>query len=157
MSQLNDIYSSRILELAAAIPRTTRLERPDATATAHSKLCGSIITVDVMLDGVRIADFGQTVKACLLGQASSSAVAARIVGSTVSEVRRVAAEMRRMLKEGGPPPADPWSDLAALQPVKDFKARHTSTLLIFEAREKAFVEIEGRRAGADRTAQVGVA
>lgn len=148
MAELNAIYNTRILELAADIPRGERLTSPDATATAHSKLCGSTITVDLKLDGDRIADFGQTVRACLLGQASASIVGREVVGSTVAEIRGVAETMRKMLKEGGPPPTGRWSDLAMLEPVKDYKARHASTLLIFEAIEKALVEVEARRAAA---------
>lgn len=148
MAELNAIYNTRILELAAGIPRGERLAGPDATATAHSKLCGSTITVDLKLEGDRIAEFGQTVRACLLGQASASIVGREIVGSTVAEIRAVAETMRKMLKEGGPPPTGRWSDLAMLEPVKDYKARHASTLLIFEAIEKAVAEIEARRAAA---------
>lgn len=148
MAELNAIYNTRILELAADIPRGERLADPDATATAHSKLCGSTITVDLELDGERIAGFGQTVRACLLGQASASIVGREVVGSTVAEIRAVAQTMRAMLKEGGPPPGGRWADLALLEPVKDYKARHASTLLVFEAIEKALAEIEARRAAA---------
>jgi NifU-like protein involved in Fe-S cluster formation len=145
MTELNALYNDRILELAAAIPPARRLERPDASASAHSKLCGSTITVDLALDGDRITDYAQTVKACLLGQAAASVVAANVVGSTVEEVRRVAGEMRRMLKENGPPPSGKWADLAVLQPVREVKGRHTSTLLAFEAILRA---LDAREAGA---------
>lgn len=137
MSALDAIYSNRIMELAAAIPRCVRLAKPDATATAHSKLCGSTITVDLKLDGDRVIDFGQTVKACLLGQASASVVGRELVGATVAEFQEVARQMRAMLKEGGEGPSGRWADLAALAPVRDHKARHASTLLAFEAVEKA--------------------
>lgn len=137
MSALDAIYSDRILELAAQIPRTVRLGQPHGSATAHSRLCGSTITVDVALDGDRVVDFGQTVKACLLGQASASVVGREIVGSTISELRQVGETMRRMLKEGGEGPDGRWADLAMLAPVRDYKARHASTLLIFEAVERA--------------------
>lgn len=133
MTELSALYNDRILELAAAIPAARRLEHPDATASAHSKLCGSTITVDLKLDGERITDYAQVVKACLLGQASASVVAANIVGSTVEEVRRVADVMRRMLKENGPPPGGRWTDLGVLEPVREVKGRHASTLLAFEA------------------------
>lgn len=148
MAELNAIYNTRILELAADIPRGERLADPDATATAHSKLCGSTITVDLKLEGERIADFGQTVRACLLGQASASIVGREVVGSMVAEIRDVAETMRRMLKEGGSPPTGRWSDLGMLEPVKDYKARHASTLLVFEAIEKALAEIEAHRPAA---------
>ena len=148
MAALEDIYSQRILELAASIPHTTRLTDPDATEMAHSKLCGSTITVDLKMDGDRVTDFGQTVKACLLGQSSASIVGRLIVGSTAAEIRQVAEVMRKMLKENGPPPTGKWADLAVLEPVRDYKSRHTSTLLIFEAVERAIAKIEAKRAAA---------
>jgi len=137
MADLDDIYGLRILELAAAIPRTKMPPAPSGTARAHSKLCGSTVEVGLSIDGDRITDFGQSVKACLLGQASASVVGREIVGSTVEEVREIAAIMQRMLKKDGDPPTGRWADLAALQPVKDYKARHTSTLLVFDAVERA--------------------
>lgn len=148
MTDLDAIYNTRILELAAAIPRTARLADPGATATAHSKLCGSTITVDLSMHGDRITDFGQTVKACLLGQAAASVVGREIVGSTVAEFHTVAEIMRRMLKDMGPPPTGRWSDLGVLLPVRDYKALHTSTLLVFEAVERAIAEIEARDSAA---------
>src|SRR5690606_6748980 len=97
MPELADLYSTRILELAAQISRTERLAAPDASARAHSKLCGSTITVDIKTTGDRVTDYGQTVKACLLGQAASSVMAANIIGSTFAELHQVAEEMRSML------------------------------------------------------------
>jgi NifU-like protein involved in Fe-S cluster formation len=144
MTTLNDIYSLRILELAAEIPRTARLAEPDATATAHSKLCGSTVTVDIRLAEGRVTDYGQTVKACLLGQSAASVVGREVVGSTIEEMREVGATMRRMLKENGPPPAGRWADLAMLEPVRDYKARHASTLLVFDAVERAIAEAEAK-------------
>ncbi|WP_375459822.1 iron-sulfur cluster assembly scaffold protein [uncultured Enterovirga sp.] len=130
---LDDIYNRRILELAADIPRLGRLRQPDATATAHSRLCGSTVTVDVATDGERVTDFAHEVKACALGQASSSIMARNVVGATAEELRQVRDEMRRMLKESGAPPDGRWADLAVLEPVRDYKARHASTLLTFDA------------------------
>ncbi len=144
MAALSEIYNSRIIELAAAIPRAERLAAPDATATAHSKLCGSTITVDIAIENGRVVAFGQQVKACLLGQAAASVLGREIVGSTSQELRDVAERMRAMLKAGGDPPEGRWADLAVLQPVKDHKARHASTLLVFEAVERALGEIEAR-------------
>lgn len=144
MTKLSEIYNARIVELAARIPPARHLASPDATATAHSKLCGSTITVELALADGRISDYAATVKACLLGQAAASIVAAEIIGSTARELADVTAVMRRMLKEGGPPPAGRWSDLAILEPVKDYKARHTSTLLVFEAVEKALAAAAAR-------------
>lgn len=146
MADLDEIYHTRILELAAAMPRTERLAAPDATASAHSKLCGSTIEVDVKMSGGRIVDYGQTVKACLLGQASASVVGREIVGTDIAEFIAVAETMRRMLKENGPPPTGRWADLAVLEPVRDYKARHASTLLVFDALRKAIAEICGEEA-----------
>lgn len=152
MTDLSAIYNTRILELAANIPGAQRLEHPDATAMAHSKLCGSTVTVDLKLDGDRVVAFGQTVKACLLGQAAASVVGREIVGTTSAELREVAATMRRMLKENGPAPQGRWADLGVLEPVRDYKARHASTLLIFDAVERALAEIEAKRTGATAVA-----
>jgi NifU-like protein involved in Fe-S cluster formation len=147
MTMLSDIYNQKILELAANIPCNDRLDQPDASATAHSKLCGSTVTVDLrMRDGV-VIDYGQTVKACLLGQSASAIMGHRIVGATAEELREVGAQMRAMLKENGLPPTGKWRDLEVLEPVRDFKARHTSTLLVFDAVEDAIGQIEARGEG----------
>ena len=131
---LNDVYNKRILELAADIPRQGRLSAPDASATAHSKLCGSTVTVDLVLRDGKVADFAHDVKACALGQASSSIMARNVVGSTPEELRLIRDTVRKMLKENGAPPADgKWADVAVLEPVRDYKARHASTLLTFDA------------------------
>lgn len=130
---LTDVYNRRILELAADIPRQGRLAAPDASATAHSKLCGSTVTVDLCLRDGRVSDFAHDVKACALGQASSSIMARNVVGATPDELRRVREDMRRMLKENGSPPGGRWADLAVLEPVRDYKARHASTMLTFDA------------------------
>jgi NifU-like protein involved in Fe-S cluster formation len=142
MAELDEIYNTRILELAGAMTHNTRLANPDATASAHSKLCGSDIEIDIKMQSGRVSDYGQTVKACLLGQAAASVMAREIVGSTPDELHNVAAQMRAMLKDGGPPPSGRWADLATLEPVRNYKARHTSTLLVFDAVEKALADIE---------------
>ena len=143
---LNDVYNRRILELAAHIPRLGRLPKPDASATALSKLCGSTVTVDLKMDGDTVTDFAHEVKACALGQASSSIMASRVVGSKADELRRLRETVRKMLKENGPPPADEkWADIAVLEPVRDYKARHASTLLTFDAVVDAIGQIEGKR------------
>jgi NifU-like protein involved in Fe-S cluster formation len=143
---LDDIYNRRILELAADIPRLGTLDPADASATAHSRLCGSTVTVYVRTDGDRVADFAQDVKACALGQASSSVMGRLAIGSTADELRDVRATMQRMLKEGGPPPDGRWSDLAALEPVRDYKARHASTMLTFDAIVQAMDAAAAKRA-----------
>jgi NifU-like protein involved in Fe-S cluster formation len=142
---LNDIYNKRILELAADIPRLGRLANPQASATAHSKLCGSTVTVDLALEGDVVSDFAHDVKACALGQASSSIMGRTVVGSTAQELRLVREAMRKMLKEGGGPPSGRWEELQVLEPVRDFKARHASTLLTFDAVVDALNQIEARR------------
>lgn len=150
MTVLNEMYNTRIFELAAEIPRQERLADADASATAHSKLCGSTVSIDLKLDDAgRVSGFGQSVKACLLGQAAASVVGREIVGSSAAELREVGRIMRRMLKEDGPPPTGRWADLGVLQPVKDYKARHASTLLVFDAVERALTDIEARRSGAE--------
>jgi NifU-like protein involved in Fe-S cluster formation len=143
---LDDVYNRRILELAAEIPRQGRLAAPDASATAHSKLCGSVVTVDLVMDGDVVTDFAHEVKACALGQASSSIMARHVVGSTAEELRAIREVARRMLKENGAPPDGKWADLAVLEPVRDYKARHASTLLTFDAVVDAINQIEAKRA-----------
>ena len=142
---LDDVYNRRILELAADIPRLGRLEKADASATAHSKLCGSTVTVDLSMDGDTVTDFGHDVKACALGQASSSIMARNVVGSNADELRDIRQKMRRMLKEKGEPPAGKWADLAVLEPVRDYQARHASTMLTFDAVVAAIDEIAAKR------------
>ena len=146
MTLPDDIYSQSILELAAAMPRTARLAAPQATARAHSKLCGSTVTVDLAMEGDLVTDYGQSVKACLLGQSAASVMGREIIGSTAVELRAVGSAMRRMLKEEGAPPHGKWRDLAVLEPVRGYKARHASTLLVFDAVEDAISQIEAKRA-----------
>ncbi|KAF0126146.1 MAG: NifU domain-containing protein [Xanthobacteraceae bacterium] len=149
---LDDVYNKRILELAANIPRLGRLAAPDASSTAHSKLCGSTVTVDIALDGDVVTDFAHDVKACALGQASSAIMASHVVGSTAAELRALRDDVRRMLKENGPPPGGRWADIAVLEPVRDFKARHASTLLTFDAVVDAIGKAEAARSGGARAA-----
>jgi NifU-like protein involved in Fe-S cluster formation len=141
-AMLNNIYNQRILELAGNIPRIGRLSQPDATASAHSKLCGSTITVDVSLRDGKVADYAHELKACALGQASASIMARNVVGSTPQELREAREALRKMLKENGPPPAGKWADLAVLEPVRDYKPRHGSTLLAFDAVAEAVTKAE---------------
>jgi SUF system NifU family Fe-S assembly protein len=142
---LEHIYNQRILEFASDIPRLSRLERPDATAVAHSKLCGSKVTVDLAMEDDVVTDFGHEVKACALGQASSSIMARHVVGSRADELKTLREQMYAMLKENGAPPSGKWQDLEALTPVRDFKARHASTLLTFDAVVDAINQIEAKR------------
>lgn len=144
---LNDIYNKKIIELAGNIPRLGRLADPDASATAHSKLCGSTVKVDLkMQDGV-VSDFAHDVKACALGQASSSIMARHVVGSNATELRELRETVRKMLKENGAPPQGKWEDIAMLEPVRDYKARHASTMLTFDAVVDAIGQIEAKASG----------
>src|SRR5580693_1990343 len=150
---LNDIYNKRIIELAGNIPRLGRLAAPDASATAHSKLCGSTVKVDLKMDGPVVTDFAHDVKACALGQASSSIMASHVIGSTASELRELRETVRKMLKENGKPPAGgKWADIALLEPVRDYKARHASTMLTFDAVVDAIGQIEAKSVS-EKTAQ----
>jgi NifU-like protein involved in Fe-S cluster formation len=149
---LNEVYNRRILELAAAIPRIGRLDTPDASATALSKLCGSTVTIDLKMNGDTVTDFAHEVKACALGQASSSIMARNIIGAKASELKDLREGVRKMLKENGAPPANgKWADIAVLEPVRNYKARHASTLLTFDAVVDAIGQIEARRAGKPAT------
>lgn len=144
---LNDVYNRRIIELAGTIPRIGRLADPDASATAVSRLCGSTVTVDLKMTGDKVSDFAHEVKACALGQASSSIMASHVIGSTAGELRGLREDVRKMLKENGKPPAaGKWADIAVLEPVRDYKARHASTLLTFDAVVDAIDQIEAKRA-----------
>src|SRR6516162_3127875 len=147
-AMLNDVYNRRILELAGNIPRLGRLADADASATAHSKLCGSTVTIDLKMEGDTVTDFAHEVKACALGQASSSIMARNVVGARAQELRELREAVRRMLKEDGAPPAGKWSDIAVLEPVRDYKARHASTLLTFDAVVSAIDQIESKRRAA---------
>lgn len=144
---IDDVYNAKILEFAGNIPRIGRLDDPDASARAHSKLCGSTVTVDLKMEGGHVTDFAHDVKACALGQASSSVMARNIVGATADELRAVREAMRKMLKENGPAPEGRFADLKYLEPVRDYKARHPSTMLTFDAVVDAIDQIERKRAG----------
>jgi len=141
---LSDLYSDRILEIAGNQPIPGRLADADGSARKVSRVCGSTIEVDIKLrDGV-IVGYGHDISACALGQTSAAIVATHIVGTTIAEFRRVRDEMTAMLKADGPPPAgDKWIDLKYLEPVRDYRPRHTSTLLVFEAVAEAIEKAQG--------------
>jgi NifU-like protein involved in Fe-S cluster formation len=142
---LNEVYNRRIIELAGTIPLIGRLADPDASATAHSRLCGSTVTIDLKMEGDTVTDFAHEVKACALGQASSSIMARNIIGAKADELRELRESVRKMLKENGAPPASgKWADIAVLEPVRDYKARHASTLLTFDAVVDAIGQIEAK-------------
>lgn len=143
--ELSDLYSERILQIAANQPIPGRLAAPDATARKVSRVCGSSIEVDVaVLDGT-ITAYGHKISACALGQTSAAIVATNIVGTPVTEFRALRDEMSAMLKANGTPPAGRWSDLAYLEPVRDYAPRHTSTLLVFDAVVEALDKLEPAR------------
>jgi SUF system NifU family Fe-S assembly protein len=143
---IDDVYNAKILEFAGNIPRIGTLDDADASARAHSKLCGSTVKVWLKLDGDIVCDFAHEVKACALGQASSSIMANNIVGASTQELRTVREQMTAMLKQGGNAPEGRFSDLKFLEPVRDYKARHASTLLTFDAVVDAIDQIESKRA-----------
>jgi NifU-like protein involved in Fe-S cluster formation len=142
---INEVYNKRIIELAGNIPRLGRLPEAQASATAHSKLCGSTVTVDLKMEGDAVTDFAHEVKACALGQASSSIMARLVIGAKADELRNLRETVRKMLKENGAPPEGKWADIAVLEPVRDYKARHASTMLTFDAVVDAVNQIEAKR------------
>jgi NifU-like protein involved in Fe-S cluster formation len=146
---VNELYNKAILTLAGNIERSGRLPDPDATVFLDSPLCGSRITVDVKMQGDHVSDYAADVKACALGQAASAIMAKHVIGQTVEQLREVAAGMRAMLKNHAAPPTGEWSELEVLQPVADYKARHGSVMLPFEAVLKAVEEIAAKRAAAE--------
>jgi NifU-like protein involved in Fe-S cluster formation len=139
---LDDIYNIKIIELASNIANLGRLDNPDATATKVSRLCGSKVTVDIIIKSNVVVEFAHDVKACALGQASSSIMAKNIIGSSKEELFLISKTMEKMLKNDGPVPEGRWSELAFLQPVKDYKSRHSSTMLTFEAVNEALNNIK---------------
>ncbi len=141
---LDDVYNRRVLELAADIPRLGRLAAPDASAKAHSKLCGSTVTIDLSLRDGHVVDFAHDVRACALGQASSSLMARHVIGATPEELASLRKTMIAMLKTKGPPPSGKFADFAVLEPIRDFKARHASTLLTFDAVVDALEQIAAK-------------
>ncbi|MEP2944023.1 MAG: iron-sulfur cluster assembly scaffold protein [Hyphomicrobiales bacterium] len=139
---IDDVYNAKILEFAGNIPRIGRLDTPMASAKAHSKLCGSTVVIDlVVTDGV-VSDFAHEVKACALGQAASSIMAHHIIGASIEELKEVRECARSMLKEEGEPPLGRFEDVKYLTPVREYKARHASTLLTFDAVVDALNQIE---------------
>ena len=145
---MDDIYNSKILEFAGNIPLTGTLEDADASAQAHSRLCGSKVRIWLKMDGDTISAFSHDVKACALGQASSSIMARHVVGATSGEVRKAREDMLAMLKADGEGPDGRFADMRYLLPVRDYKARHASIMLTFDAVVDAIGQIEARRAEA---------
>jgi len=134
---IDELYSAKILKAAANMPRAGRLPKPDASAEKVSKLCGSRVLVDVKLDGDKVSDFAQEVKACALGQAAAAVLGEHVIGADIAEIEAGRDALRAMLKEGAPAPEGRFADLAILAPVKDYPPRHASTMLAFEAAAEA--------------------
>ncbi len=141
-AMIDDIYNTDVLRLAANIGRTERLKTPDATVSLRSPLCGSSIEVDIIVsDENDVTDYAHSIKACALGQAAASVMAAAVIGKTREDIAAVKVKMEAMLKDEGPPPEDgDWTALAALAPAKDAKPRHGAILLPFDAVLKAIDE-----------------
>lgn len=142
---IDEVYNAKILEFAGNIPRIGKLDTPDASAKAHSKLCGSTVSVDLKMEDENVSDYAHDVKACALGQSSASILAANIMGASVAELRALKTTMYKMLKEGGPAPEGRFQDLKFLEPVREYRARHASTLLAFDAVVDALDQIEAKR------------
>lgn len=145
-TDLKKLYAGRILELAADIPCSERLNAPDATVKKRSPLCGSTVTVDVGVTNGRISEFGQDVKACALGQAAASVLGAVAIGRSLREIETARDELRAMLRENGSVPQVPFDDFAVLEPARDFKNRHASILLAIEATAEAMAEAQSKAA-----------
>ncbi|WP_240229506.1 iron-sulfur cluster assembly scaffold protein [Devosia lacusdianchii] len=140
--ELSDLYSQKILDLAGNARQPGRLATPDASARKVSRVCGSVVEVDVTVRDGAIVAYGHDISACALGQTSAAVVAREIVGTPIDEFRQVRQQMHAMLKENGVPPAGRWSDLGYLEPVREYRARHMSTLLVFDAVVEALEKIE---------------
>jgi NifU-like protein involved in Fe-S cluster formation len=141
---LMKLYSQRILALAAGIPHVGRLEHPQGSAMKRSPLCGSTVTVDVMVEDGRIAEFAQDVKACALGQSSASVLGTHAIGRTRAEIEKGRDQLKAMIKDGGPAPDAPFAELEVLRPARDYKNRHASILLAWEATLAAMDQSGGR-------------
>lgn len=145
---LDSVYNAKILEYAGNIEHVGELDQPDATSRVHSKLCGSTVDVSLNMDGGIVTDFAHKIKACALGQAASSIMARVVVGSSSQELRELKDTMYKMLKEEGEPPAGKFEEFKFLEPVREYKARHASALLTFDAVVNCIEEIEAQRQAA---------
>lgn len=141
---LDSIYNTKILDYAGNIEHIGRLDAPDASSKQHSKLCGSTVIVDLKFSDGIVTDFAHEVKACALGQAASSIMAQKVIGSTSDELRNLRETVYKMLKENGPAPTGKFEDFKFLEPVREYKARHASTLLTFDAVVDCLEQIEAK-------------
>ncbi|WP_349313495.1 iron-sulfur cluster assembly scaffold protein [Brevundimonas subvibrioides] len=141
---IDDLYSARILTLAANLPHAGRLTDPEGTGDRTAKLCGSRAIVDVTLDADgRVAGFAQDVKACALGQAAAGVLGEVVIGSTDAELRAARDAMLAMLKSGGDGPDGRFEGLRALKQVAAYPARHASTMVAIEATLEAVSQARG--------------
>lgn len=141
---LEKLYNDRILALAESLNRDDRLDDPQATVTLDSPLCGSRIRVDLILDGDHVAQYGQQVRACALGQSAAAIMKKLAPGRDEAELTQIRDIMQAMLKQDGPPPGGDWAELAILEPARAHKSRHASIMLPFNAILKAIAEIKSR-------------
>lgn len=141
---IEDLYAGPLLEAAATIPAHKRLDSPDARARKVSRVCGSEIELEISVkDGV-VDDLAMEVKACALGQAAASIFARAAIGAPLRELASIRDGMIAMLKENGPVPGDTrWAELEKLQPIREYPARHASTLLVFEVAADCAEQILG--------------
>ncbi len=141
------LYSDRILALAAEIPHLGRLPNPQASVRKRSPLCGSTVTMDLVMKDGRVAEMAQDVKACALGQAAAAVVGAALPGRTRPEIETARDGLRAMLTSGGPVPAAPFDGFEVLLPARDYRNRHASILLAIEAAAEAAEAAERAAAG----------
>lgn len=154
---IDDLYSTRILTLAANLPHAGRLAEPEGTGERVARLCGSRAVVDVVLDADgRVIDFAQDIKACALGQAAAGVLGESVIGASVEELQSARDQTLAMLKAGGEGPAGRFEGLRALRQVADYPARHASTLVAIEATLEAVSSVLAKR-GADARARAGAA
>ena len=146
-TDLIQLYSKRILALAADMPLTAPIEGANGTAKARSPLCGSTVSVSLREEEGKVAGFSQDVKACALGQASAAVLGGAVIGRSREEIAAGREALRAMLKEGAPPPGDPFEALEVLEPAKDYRNRHASILLAWDATLQALDEAAKRRTG----------
>ncbi|WP_026088129.1 iron-sulfur cluster assembly scaffold protein [Bartonella rattaustraliani] len=139
---IDNIYNDKILQYAAHISRIGRLHNPDATSKKHARLCGSTVIVDLKVENDSVIDFAHEVHTCVLGQASASLLASHIIGQTTQSIKVLRETIYQMLTQNGTPPSTPFEAFSDLQPIKDYKTRHASTMLTFDATVECIKQIE---------------
>ncbi|NNU16951.1 iron-sulfur cluster assembly scaffold protein [Parvularcula sp. ZS-1/3] len=143
---MDELYSNLLLEAAGSLPAARSLDAPSGQGRRTSKVCGSEVEVDLLLADGRVVDHALRVKACALGQASTSLLSQALNGASQEELRALKPVMEKMLREGGPAPEGRFAALEALTPIRDYPARHASTLLIFGAVVDALDEAAAKNA-----------